>query len=329
MAVLEYSSREDADDFPDRSASSGVALDADVFVVRVRLDTGAIVHPCCIPYVESSNGEAIAEASAYYSRIFAGKGIVSEVLFEASLNDAGVKTPASVVKWGDLKEQLNLEFLALLERKNVSPEALAEISTSLQVEKNRARFASLVEQSAFSPDAKQEICAALTVASRAHRGVFAARPQDAEGLFHIPYINHPICVATHALRLGLSAAAVQAALLHDVVEDTSWTPEKLQATFQEQVVRLVAALTRPRGQSRADFMVHVASLQGEAQVVKALDRLDNLIRSFGINDRRYIERLLEEDKTVYHRMFRENSTLSSIAETYFMLHNEVAALWGD
>ena len=299
----------------------------DVYVIRIRMADGAITHPAYIPFSESAHGEAVAEAAAYYSRVLGARGVVKEVVLESSLNHAGVRDPSAIVKWGDLKDRLNREFLEHLERKNVLPSTLADISASLRVEANRQQFIDSVNSSQFTQSEKNDILRALAIATKAHRGVTAARPQDTTGLFHVPYINHCICIASNALRLGLSAHAVQAALLHDVVEDTSWTLARLGSHFSEPVVRMVEALTRKEGQSIQDFLAHVANLTGEARVIKALDRLDNLIRSFSIEDRSYIGRIVKEDRGVYHRFFREVPTLSDLAESYFRLHDEIASVW--
>ena len=68
---------------------------------------------------------------------------------------------------------------------------------------------------------------ALTFAARKHRD---QRRKDAEAS---PYINHPIEVAEILARIGgvEDVTVLQAALLHDTVEDTKTSPAELEREF--------------------------------------------------------------------------------------------------
>ena len=59
-----------------------------------------------------------------------------------------------------------------------------------------------------------------------------------------PYIVHPVEVAYIITTLELDDAAICAALLHDVVEDTDITMEYLKEEFGEEVVTLVEGVTK-------------------------------------------------------------------------------------
>ena len=59
-----------------------------------------------------------------------------------------------------------------------------------------------------------------------------------------PYIIHPVEVAYIITTLELDDAAICAALLHDVVEDTDITKEQLEELFGEEVVTLVEGVTK-------------------------------------------------------------------------------------
>ena len=62
-----------------------------------------------------------------------------------------------------------------------------------------------------------------------------------------PYIIHPIAVAKIAAsELKLGAAPVCAAFLHDVVEDTPCTNEKIREMFGEDVAFLVRIVTKQK-----------------------------------------------------------------------------------
>lgn len=59
-----------------------------------------------------------------------------------------------------------------------------------------------------------------------------------------PYIIHPIIVADILMDLGLDSKAICAALLHDVIEDTSVTEQKLREDFGDEVTNLVQGVTK-------------------------------------------------------------------------------------
>lgn len=59
-----------------------------------------------------------------------------------------------------------------------------------------------------------------------------------------PYIIHPIAVANILVDLGMDAQSVEAALLHDTVEDTDVTLEQLKSEFGEDVAALVDGVTK-------------------------------------------------------------------------------------
>jgi RelA/SpoT family (p)ppGpp synthetase len=59
-----------------------------------------------------------------------------------------------------------------------------------------------------------------------------------------PYITHPVAVADVLTEFRLDAATMQAALLHDVVEDTAGTLEEIRANFGEDVALLVDGVSK-------------------------------------------------------------------------------------
>jgi guanosine-3',5'-bis(diphosphate) 3'-pyrophosphohydrolase len=72
-----------------------------------------------------------------------------------------------------------------------------------------------------------------------------------------PYIMHPVAVAQILAGLEMDAATLAAGLLHDVVEDTTVTPEEMIARFGEEVAGLVDGVTKLRIVGGADpFMSH-------------------------------------------------------------------------
>lgn len=59
-----------------------------------------------------------------------------------------------------------------------------------------------------------------------------------------PYIIHPIAVANILVDLGMDAQSIEAALLHDTVEDTDVTLEQLKSEFGDEVATLVDGVTK-------------------------------------------------------------------------------------
>ena len=58
------------------------------------------------------------------------------------------------------------------------------------------------------------------------------------------YIIHPMAVAEIVIQMGMDVATVEAALLHDVLEDTPCTHDEMKAEFGEEVVFLVEGVTK-------------------------------------------------------------------------------------
>ena len=81
---------------------------------------------------------------------------------------------------------------------------------------------------------------AYRFAKHAHAGV---RRRSGE-----PYILHPIAVAQIVIsELGLGSTSICAAMLHDVVEDTEYTREDIEANFGPKVASIVEGLTKISG----------------------------------------------------------------------------------
>lgn len=104
----------------------------------------------------------------------------------------------------------------------------------------------------------------------------------------VPYITHPCAMAILLQRFGFDDdELIAAALLHDVVEDTSCTLDDLTAEFPEAVVEIVAALSERKlddeGAKRAwrdrklEHIEHIKSASFPARIVVLADKLHNLM----------------------------------------------------
>src|SRR5215208_6377229 len=71
------------------------------------------------------------------------------------------------------------------------------------------------------------------------------RDQRRKGNHQAPYINHPIEVAKLVATIGRceDVAVLQAAILHDTIEDTDATPEEIEREFGSDVRDLVLEMT--------------------------------------------------------------------------------------
>lgn len=120
---------------------------------------------------------------------------------------------------------------------------------------------------------------AYRFARQAHKGV---RRLSGE-----PYIMHPIAVARIVIsELGLGSTSICAALLHDVVEDTDYTHEDIEAAFGKKIASIVEGLTKISGGIFGDkaslqaenFRKLLLSMSTDIRVIliKMADRLHNM-----------------------------------------------------
>ncbi|HET8616734.1 MAG TPA: bifunctional (p)ppGpp synthetase/guanosine-3',5'-bis(diphosphate) 3'-pyrophosphohydrolase [Actinomycetales bacterium] len=116
---------------------------------------------------------------------------------------------------------------------------------------------------------------AFEVAERAHEGQ-QRKSGDA-------YITHPLAVAAILAELGMTEVTIAAALLHDTVEDTSYTLDALRADFGDEVAMLVDGVTKLDKVSYGDAaqaetvrkMVVAMARDIRVLVIKLADRLHN------------------------------------------------------
>jgi len=149
---------------------------------------------------------------------------------------------------------------------------------------------------------------ALDLALNAHEGQNRKSGQ--------PYIVHPILVAAITAMVSNDETMVQAALLHDVVEDTNYCVEDLQQEFSLDVVHMVEGLTKiveirdekliPSGSderlinSALTFRkMLIASIKDiRVLVIKLCDRLHNMLTLDALRPEKQ-RRISEETLVVY------------------------------
>jgi GTP diphosphokinase / guanosine-3',5'-bis(diphosphate) 3'-diphosphatase len=99
-----------------------------------------------------------------------------------------------------------------------------------------------------------------------------------------PYITHPLAVAQICAELGMDTTTLVAALLHDTVEDTSYTLEALHSDFGPEVTHLVDGVTKfdkafygkAAEAETIRKMIVAAGKDVRVLVIKLADRLHNM-----------------------------------------------------
>ena len=120
-----------------------------------------------------------------------------------------------------------------------------------------------------------ELEKAFIAAEKAHAGQLRKSGED--------YITHPVAVAQILIDLGMDLATVIAALLHDTVEDTSYSIEQIKNQFGDEVSSLVDGVTKldkltygPTAEAETlRKMVIAMSRDIRVLVIKLADRLHN------------------------------------------------------
>lgn len=129
------------------------------------------------------------------------------------------------------------------------------------------------------------------------------------------YIVHPIEVAEILAKLAFSPIALQAALLHDVLEDTNVSPKILATHFGTEVFNLVVELTnvtKPEDGNRETRMKieleRLAKVSDLAQSIKVADLISNS-RSIVKHDKKFAEVYIKEKEALLGVLTRANKEL--------------------
>lgn len=128
----------------------------------------------------------------------------------------------------------------------------------------------------YSKEEIEMICKAYKIASQAHGNTLRSSGE--------PYIIHPLNVAHILVQYGFDADTICAALLHDTVEDTSYTLDEIKNDFNETISFLVDGVTKIKKLSKEEqeIFTHqklLNSITKDARVIaiKLADRLHNMV----------------------------------------------------
>src|SRR5437763_990396 len=164
------------------------------------------------------------------------------------------------------------------------------------------RFEDLLEKvRAYSPDADVELLRRAYVFSAFERRGQVRHSGE-------PYLIHPLAVADFLADMKLDAVAIAAGLLHDVVEDTLTTIERIQELFGSEVAHVVEGVTKisaiPFSSSEErqaeNFRKMLLAMVDDIRViiVKLGDRLHNMRTLNHLSEDRRIK-IAQETRDIY------------------------------
>src|ERR1700741_3315958 len=142
------------------------------------------------------------------------------------------------------------------------------------------RFETLLEKvRSYSPEADLELPrGAYVFSALEHKGQVRHSGE--------PYLVHPLEVANILADMRLDAVAIAAGLLHDVVEDTLTTIERIQELFGPEVAHVVEGVTKisaisfssSEQRQAENFRKMLLAMVDDIRVVvvKLADRLHNM-----------------------------------------------------
>ena len=123
-----------------------------------------------------------------------------------------------------------------------------------------------------------------------------------------PYFIHPCAVADILIDLGLDAATIAAALLHDVIEDTDSTADDIRAAFGEEILTLVGGVTKlekivfksKEDENAENFRRIFVAMAKDVRVIiiKLADRLHNM-RSLNFLSHERQQRMASETLDIF------------------------------
>ncbi len=152
----------------------------------------------------------------------------------------------------------------------------------------------------YDGDDREMLLKAYEYTERAH-----ANQKRASGE---PYFIHPCAVAEILMGLGLDAATIAAALLHDVIEDTDSTAEDIKREFGDEVLGLVNGVTKlekivfksKEEENAENFRKIFVAMAKDVRVIiiKLADRLHNM-RSLNFLSHERQQRMAKETLDIY------------------------------
>ncbi|MFI5292882.1 MAG: HD domain-containing protein, partial [Candidatus Limnocylindrales bacterium] len=123
-----------------------------------------------------------------------------------------------------------------------------------------------------------------------------------------PYVTHPIASAQILAELGVDTASIQAALLHDVPEDTEYSLTDVEERFGAEVAQLVDGVTKlskfsthsHEQQQAENIRKMLLAMAQDIRVVliKLADRLHNMRTLYGLPSEKQ-QRIARQTMEIY------------------------------
>ena len=141
---------------------------------------------------------------------------------------------------------------------------------------------------------------AFEIAKEAHKGQYRISGE--------PFVMHPICVAIILAEIKTDLESLAGALLHDVVEDTSFSLQDIQEKFGEEVAGLVDGVTKiervhyvshtdEQAENYRKMFFHM-SQDVRVLIIKIADRVHNM-RTLGVRNEEKQKEVAQETLDIY------------------------------
>ncbi len=96
----------------------------------------------------------------------------------------------------------------------------------------------------------------------------------------IPFASHPISVGFILQSAGYSEEVIIAGILHDILEDTSYTEKEIESQFGAKILHLVKGVTENTQISswedkKKDYLNKIQKSENNIKAISAADLLDN------------------------------------------------------
>ncbi|GBF41603.1 GTP pyrophosphokinase [Leptospira ellinghausenii] len=163
-------------------------------------------------------------------------------------------------------------------------------------------------QKRLGPEKAQLIEKAYHIADKMHEGQ--------KRLSGEPYIIHPMNVASVLDELGLDERAIAAGLLHDVVEDTSYTKEDMAKEFGEDIAALVEGVTK------------ISEIKSQSKETEAAENIRKMLLATIKDVRVMLIKLADKTHNVRTLKFQPEEKQKRIAKEVLSLYAPIAGRLG-
>ncbi|MGV3665036.1 MAG: RelA/SpoT family protein [Leptospira bouyouniensis] len=163
-------------------------------------------------------------------------------------------------------------------------------------------------QKRLGPEKAQLIEKAYHIADKMHEGQ--------KRLSGEPYIIHPMNVASVLDDLGLDERAIAAGLLHDVVEDTSYSKEDMAREFGEDIAALVEGVTK------------ISEIKSQSKETEAAENIRKMLLATIKDVRVMLIKLADKTHNVRTLKFQPEEKQKRIAKEVLSLYAPIAGRLG-